>query len=492
MTVAELALADRGIQRTPGHPDQVCALYFTSGSTGTPKAVTCTHRGWVNRIWWMQRRHGLAAGETVLQKTTLTFDDAAVEMFWPLLAGGRVAMLEPGGHRDPRAILDGAARYRAVHINFVPGMLEMVLDAVRPEELPALSTLRSLVSCGDVLRPELVGRVFECFNGQVMLDNLWGATEVSIDSTWLQCGEDETRPTVSGAVCLGRPFDNNDVLVLDDEGRPVPPGVAGELCIGGVGLARGYHADPARTARTFVPHPHRPGERMYCTGDQGRRRTNGLIEFRGRRDDQVKVRGVRIELGEVDAALRAHPDVVDVAVIAWQAAPGDKRLAAYAVTRNRAATTAADLRRFASERLAVYAVPSSIALLDELPRLPSGKLDRRRLPAAEPDADRETGYQPPTGPAEEAIAAIWRDVLSLARVGRDDNFFTIGGHSLLAIRALTKTRQTFDLALPVSMMFDKPTVAAAAAHVEDLLRAEIAALTDDEVARLLPQEPAAG
>jgi amino acid adenylation domain-containing protein len=483
LLVAEAGNGPALPEPVPVRPDNLCAVYFTSGSTGQPKGVACTHRGWVNRMWWMQRRHGLRPGDTVLHKTTLTFDDSAVELFWPLLVGGRVAMLGPRLHRDPRAILDAAIRYGAVHVNFVPSVLELVLDTMGEADVGRLAALRSVLSSGEALRPALVRQFLHRFGKRVCLDNTWGVTEVSIDSTYHVCSAADAR-SPAAAVSLGQPIDNTDIVVLDRQGRPLPVGVTGELCIGGVGLARGYLNDPARTAVAFVPHPYRPGQRLYRTGDRGRMRADGSLEFLDRTDNQVKIRGVRVELGEVEATLRQHPRVIDAAVIAWQATPGDKRLAAYVVLAVAGGQAVAEVRELLRERLPSYAVPGSIAVVPALPRLASGKLDRRALPAPDPGSGHDGEYRAPATASERTVAQIWAEVLGLPRIGVDDNFFAIGGHSLLGVRILTRMRQAFGLDLSMSLMFERPTIAAAAARVEELLLAEIEALSEEE-ARIL-------
>jgi amino acid adenylation domain-containing protein len=466
-------------------PDNLAAVYYTSGSTGRPKGVACTHAGWVNRMNWMSRHHPLRPGETVLHKTTLTFDDAAVEIFWPLLSGGRVALLEPGLHRDPRAIAEAAIRYRAVHVQFVPSVLELFLDTLTEmdsAELAGLTELRSVLSSGEALRPVLVRRFAELFGDRVILDNTWGATEVSIDSTCRVCVPEDALAD-GGAVCVGVPIDNNEVLVLDRFLDRLPVGVPGELYIGGVGLARGYLGDPRRTAESFVPHPERPGERLYRTGDWGRLRPDRSLTFLNRRDDQVKVRGVRIELGEVEHALRTHPAVSDAAVIAWEAAPGDKRLAAYAVA---AGCSAEDLVEHARAVLPGYAVPGSLALVDTMPRHSNGKLNRRALPVPDPTGARgERDYLAPRTPAEQALARIWASVLGLDRIGAHDDFFAMGGHSLLATRAIGRMRQAFAIDIPLSVIFECPTVARSAEMIEQILLTEIESLSDEEAERLL-------
>ncbi|MEU8891500.1 amino acid adenylation domain-containing protein [Streptomyces sp. NPDC048442] len=465
------------------HPDHLCAVYYTSGSTGRPKGVACTHGGWANRMAWMQRRHHLRAGETVLHKTTLPFDDAAVEILWPLITGGTVALLPPGLHRDPRALVDAVIRHRAVHVQFVPSVLDLFLEELTADDITALRrSLRSVLSSGEALRPALVRRFREAFGDAVSLDNTWGATEVSIDSTFHTCGPHDTEGT--GAVSLGRPMDNNEVLVLDHRLAPLPPGVPGELCIAGTGLARGYLGDPAKTAAAFVPHPYRPGERLYRTGDRGRMRPDGTFAYLERMDRQVKVRGVRVELGEIEAVLREYPAVTDAAVVTRCGPCGDLRLAAYVALSDETAT-ARDVRAHLSSRLAGYAVPATVTVLPALPRSASGKLSPANLPEPDPGDHQESEHLAPRDGTEQAVADIWADVLGLPRIGVLDDFFSFGGHSLLATRAVNRMRRSFSIHLPLSVIFEHPTVAATAAHLHDLILAEIENLSDDEVQHLL-------
>lgn len=451
-------------------PDHLAAIHCTSGSTGEPKAVACTHRGWLNRMRWMQRRHGLRPGEAVLHKTTLTFDDAAVEIFWPLLAGGQVALLAPRLHRDARAIIDAATRSHAVHLQFVPSVLALFLDELSDaDELPHL---RSVLSSGEALRPELVHRFRDRFGDRVSLDNTWGATEVSIDSTYRICTEEDS--IGDDAVCVGMPMDGNEVRVVDERLAQVPDGEVGELVIGGIGLARGYLNNPAATAAAFVPDPAGGGRRLYRTGDHGWRRPDGALMFGYRVDDQVKVQGVRIELGEVETALREHPEVVDAAARVWEPWPGDRRLAAYAVLRAGATAGVAELGDHLRRNLPGSMVPASIVVLDALVRLSSGKLDRQALPLPELDT---SGTEPATAPrtlTEQILTDLWSEVLGVSRLGVDDNFFAVGGHSLLAMRLLGRMRRAFGTeALPLDLVFDQPTIAGAAARIEEILTAEI-------------------
>ncbi|HEY1570243.1 MAG TPA: amino acid adenylation domain-containing protein [Pseudonocardiaceae bacterium] len=470
-------------------PLHLCSVYCTSGSTGEPKRVASTHEGWVNRMLWMQRRHGLRRGETVLHKTTLTFDDAAVEVFWPLVTGGTVALLGPGLHRDPRAIIDGGIRHDAVHVQFVPSMLEFFVDVLTPDDLAAWPSLRSVLSSGEALRPALVRRfaaVTAAAGRLISLDNTWGATEVSIDSTCHECGPADIGPDAGeGPVSLGVPIDNNEVYVLDADLRPVPVGVPGELFLGGVGLARGYLHDPVRTAESFVPHVERPGERLYRTGDLGRLRHDGSAEFIGRADHQVKIRGVRIELGEIEAVLREHVDVADAVAVVRQAATGPVVVGYVVPGEAHTGLDTSDLRAFAADRLTGYAVPSMLVVLPELPLLPSGKLDRRALPAPNPAELRATEFVAPRTSTEVAVAEQWAEALAVPRVGALDDFFLLGGHSLLAIRVTNRMSRAFGVALSPVLLFERRTVAAVADEITDLVLAAIDELSDSDAERLL-------
>lgn len=474
----EAAPADRPpeVDVRPGH---LCAVYYTSGTTGEPKGVACTHEGWSIRMAWMQRSHGLRAGEAVLHKTTLTFDDSAVEVFWPLSAGGRVALLGPGEHRDPRAIIEGAVAGGAVHLQFVPSMLEQFLDTLTPADVARLASVRTVLSSGEALRPELVRRFRDAFGHAVLLENTWGATEASIDSTRHVCVEEDGLAE-RGAVCLGRPIDGNSVHVLDGDLTPVPAGEPGQLAIAGPSLARCYLGDPRRTAAAFVPHLTRPGQRVYLTGDRGVELPDGSFSYLDRLDRQVKIRGMRLELEEVETALRRHEAVGDAAVTVWEPEPGDRRLAAYVVLGQEA--TPDGLRAFLGGLLPAYAVPNAVVTLDALPRLPNGKLDRRGLP--EPLPGPSAGYTAPGSVTERVVADIWQDVLGLPRVGAHDDFFAVGGHSLLATRVVNRMRHAFDTHIPLSLLFEHPTVAALAEQVERLVAMEIAAMDDDEVLSL--------
>ncbi len=473
--------------RPPVHPDNLCSIYFTSGSTGEPKGVASTHRGWVGQLANLQQRYQLSGDQTMLWKTPLTFDDVAREIFWPLMLGATVAVLPPGRHRDPRALLEGAIRYQVPWLQFVPGMLAPFLDEIRPDHLSGLTALRDVVSDGDRLPPATVAAFAERLGRPLgtRLHNHWGTTEVSIDSTHHVCTEADAT-SAREAVTLGQPMENHEVHVLGPGLSMAPLGGIGELAIGGVGLARGYLGDPGRTARAFVPHPFRTGERLYRTGDTGRWGPDGELIYCGRRDHQVKVRGVRVELGEVETAARSFAAVSDAAAL-WEPAPGDRRIVLYAACAvppgSEAEVRAALLERL-SERLVPQAVPGALMLMDQLPRNPSGKVDRRALPP--PDVGSLTGrlFVPPATDAEAVVAEIWAEVLGRSRLGADDDFFAAGGHSLLVTRAVNRMRQSFAVDISVRLVFEHSTVRAAAARVEDLVLAAVEALSDAEAERL--------
>lgn len=448
----------------------LAAVYHTSGSTGKPKAVACTHAGWVNRMRWMQARHALRPGETVLQKTVLTFDDSAVELLWPLLVGARVAMHPSGrAHLDPRAVIDTAIRHGVAHLQFVPGLFDLFLEALTDDDVAALEDLRSIGCSGEALAPRLVSRFYERFAGRVELDNTWGVTEVSIDSTYHRCrpedGADQTVPVPIGVEMAG-----NTMQVLDGSLRPVTDGEIGDLFIGGVGLARCYLGDPARTAAAFVPNPTGDGARMYRTGDRGWRRTDGALMFLGREDDQVKVRGVRIELGEVEAALREMPAVADAAVTTWTSSGDETRLAAFVVPAVGADLGVEAVRAHLAAILPTYAVPDYIGMLRELPRHPNGKVDRGSLPRPVVSSV-DTGPRPSTE-MEHLIERMWTVVLGAEYIGIDTRFIDVGGNSLIAMRLLSRLRRAFDLPLPLKFVFDNPTIRAASAQLEAIILAE--------------------
>ncbi|HVS01000.1 MAG TPA: non-ribosomal peptide synthase/polyketide synthase, partial [Thermoanaerobaculia bacterium] len=420
-------------------------VLFTSGSTGTPKGVMVPHRGVVNRLLWAQEVYRLGPADAVLLKAPFSFDFSVWEMFAPLLAGARLVVAEPGGHRDAAYLARAIAEHGVTIVHFVPSMLGVFLEE---PGLERCVSLRQVFSGGEALTPALRDRYLERLS--VPLDNQYGPTEISIDTTrWVCC---------PGPVSLGYPIANARLYVTDRQLRPQPPGVAGELLIGGAGPARGYLGRPDLTAAAFVPDPFgESGARVYRTGDLVRQLPDGGLEFLGRIDHQVKIRGVRIELGEVETALAGLPGVRECVVLAREG-----RLVAY-TTGDLPET--AELRAALAVRLPDYMVPAAFVRLDVLPLTTSGKVDRKALARIEPE--RETTVEArPQSPVEELVAGIFSEVLGVDRVGAGEDFFALGGHSLLATQVTARVHALFGIDLPVRTVFEAPTVAALAAEVE--------------------------
>jgi len=440
----------------PGeHTDdlQLAYVIYTSGSTGRPKGAMVHHAGIRNRLLWMQEAYRLAPADTVLQKTPYSFDVSVWELFWPLLAGARVAFARPGEHRDAAALAARIAAEEVTTLHFVPSLLQVFLEE---RGLDRCRSLRRVVASGEALAPELVRRFHERLPG-VALENLYGPTEASVDVTFHPCqpgGGDR-------AVPIGRPIANTRIHLMDRGGRPVPVGVAGELWIGGANVGRGYLGRPELTADRFVPDPLDPpesGSRLYRTGDLARHRPDGAVEYLGRIDHQVKLRGVRIELGEIESALLRHPEVREAAVAVCEDR-GVRRLVGYVAPAAVAAAAAADeLRRYLLERLPEAMVPALFVGLDALPLSPNGKLDRKALPTPDPATARsEVAFIAPESAAEAALAQAWSEILGVPQVGARDNFFALGGDSILSIRALARVRD-LGWSLSLQQIFQHPTV----------------------------------
>jgi amino acid adenylation domain-containing protein/non-ribosomal peptide synthase protein (TIGR01720 family) len=449
------AAADGAPRVASSHPESIAYVLYTSGSTGRPKAVASTRAAMAERLAWMQHEYRLSPRETLLHKTPLTFDVAVWEVFLPLLAGARLIIAAPGVHKDPRELARLITQHEVGTIHFVPSLLrELVAE---PSSLECRS-LRRIFSGGEALSSELALAV-QARWPQARVDNRYGPTEALINASYWTC-----RPGDDGPVPIGHVIPNGRLRVVDPSLAALPPGLTGELCIGGSCLARGYLSRPSLTADRFVPDPFgAPGARLYRTGDLARFRPDGALEFLGRQDEQVKIRGVRVELGELDGALGALDGVTAVAAHAWPR-PGGAVLVAYVVARSSLATS--EIEAFVAARLPAHLVPSAIVRLDSLPRLPSGKLDRRRLP--EP-LWQARAYEAPRGAVAERVAAIWEEVLNAPRVGLRDDFFALGGHSLLATRVVSRVRRELDVELPLRELFEARDLGGFVARVQAAL-----------------------
>ncbi|WP_327002969.1 amino acid adenylation domain-containing protein [Dactylosporangium sp. NBC_01737] len=439
-------------------PDDVAYVIYTSGSTGRPKGVPNTHRGIVNRLDWMQREYRLQHDDAVLQKTPASFDVSVWEFFWPLLTGARLVLAAPGGHRDAEYLRDLIRAERVTTLHFVPSMLAVFLGA---DGVSGCTSLRRIVCSGEELPVDLARRCLATLPAG--LHNLYGPTEAAIDVSAWHCDGDALAGLAR--VPIGAPIQNIALYVLDARLRPVPAGVPGQLFIAGTGLATGYLRRAALTAERFLPDPYGPpGTRMYATGDLARRRPDGTIDFLGRIDTQVKLRGLRIELGEIEAALREQPGVRDAAVVVREDSPGDKRLVAYLAAG--ADLDDGPLRAALRTRLPDYMVPSGIVVLPELPLTPNGKLDRRALPAPVIRRDAATELVEPRTPAERLVAEIWRDLLTVETLGVDDDFFDLGGHSLIATQVVARLRKATGGGVSVLDVFQHRTIRALAALLD--------------------------
>jgi amino acid adenylation domain-containing protein len=461
-------------------PDNPAYLIYTSGSSGIPKGVVNAHRGVCNRLLWMQDVYRLTTQDHVLQKTPFSFDVSVWEFFWPLLVGARLVMARPGGHQDSGYLADLIAEERITTLHFVPSMLQAFLEEDR---LSRCGSLKDVISSGEALPFELKERFFTRLGAE--LHNLYGPTEASVDVTFWHCERDG----IGRSVPIGRPIANTQIYLLDSNMEPVPVGVAGELHIGGVGLGRGYHNRAELTAEKFVPNPYRPDReaRLYKTGDLARYLPDGQIEYIGRIDHQVKIRGFRIELREIETLLTQHLGVKSAVVVAQEQPLGDMRLAAYIVPDelNNTNSLIDDLRGLLKGKLPEYMVPSTITVMDALPLTPSGKVDRRSLPFPDrPRGDSERAFVGPRTPIEAEIAELWRELLGLEEVSIYDNFFNLGGHSLLLTQLASRIRKLFQVELSLRVLFDALTIVQ---MTEAILEQQVVQADAAEVSEMLEQ-----
>ncbi|MGC3192411.1 non-ribosomal peptide synthase/polyketide synthase [Pseudomonas aeruginosa] len=407
--------------------ENLAYVIYTSGSTGKPKGAGNRHSALSNRLCWMQQAYGLGVGDTVLQKTPFSFDVSVWEFFWPLMSGARLVVAAPGDHRDPAKLVELINREGVDTLHFVPSMLQAFLQ---DEDVASCTSLKRIVCSGEALPADAQQQVFAKLP-QAGLYNLYGPTEAAIDVTHWTCVE-EGKDTVP----IGRPIANLACYILDGNLEPVPVGVLGELYLAGQGLARGYHQRPGLTAERFVASPFVAGERMYRTGDLARYRADGVIEYAGRIDHQVKLRGLRIELGEIEARLLEHPWVREAAVLAVDG----RQLVGYVVLESEGGDWREALAAHLATSLPEYMVPAQWLALERMPLSPNGKLDRKALPAPEVSV-AQAGYSAPRNAVERTLAEIWQDLLGVERVGLDDNFFSLGGDSIVSIQVVSRARQ---------------------------------------------------
>nr|WP_239032851.1 non-ribosomal peptide synthetase [Pseudoalteromonas luteoviolacea] len=449
---------DNNASRGTSHLSPAYVIY-TSGSTGKPKGVVCGHQGLVNRVHWMQETFNLTHSDVILQKTPFNFDVSVWEFFWPLVTGAKLVMAKPNGHKDPAYVVGAIKSHKVTVLHFVPSMLEHLLQS---QNWQSCDSVKHVICSGEALSLSTMHR-FQGTGTRAKLHNLYGPTEASIDVSYWYC-ENETDLS---SVPIGYPIDNTELHILNSNLELVPLGVAGELYIGGVGLAHGYCNQPELTAERFIKNPisESSSERLYKTGDLVRRRKNGEIEFLGRIDHQVKVRGLRIELGAIENVLMSHPSVDKAVVVADEQ---QQSISAFVVAAAQPELLS-ELRKTLSQHLPDYMRPDMLNLIDDIPLTYSGKVNRRALLSIEHRSSQEqVVIEQPRNAQEELLFELWAEALGQKHFGIDDSFFENGGHSLKAISLIMKMNQAFSVQLSVSDLFEYQTIRKIAVRIDEL------------------------
>jgi amino acid adenylation domain-containing protein len=434
-------------------------VIYTSGSTGIPKGAQNEHHAIVNRLLWMQHAYSLTVDDVVLQKTPFSFDVSVWEFFWTLLSGATLVLAAPEGHKDPDYLIRLIAEQGVTTAHFVPSMLSIFLDA---NNVVACTSLRRVVCSGEALAPSTAQKCKQSLP-LANLYNLYGPTEAAVDVTAWTCPDDFK----GSVVPIGKPIHNTRIYLLDPHGAPVPLGVTGELYIGGAGVARGYLNRPELTAERFIDSPFVAGDRLYRTGDLARYLPDGNIEYLGRTDHQVKIRGFRIELGEIEAVLCQQPGVRQAVVIDQQDGSGNKRLLAYLTAEAGEQLSVDSLRKSLRLRLPDYMIPAALVVLEHIPLSANGKVDRRALPEPDIQGQFQAHYVPPRTNTERVLAQIWSQILKLPQVGIEDNFFDLGGHSLLLMSVTQAIKVQLDRDMNIVSLFKFPTVAELAKQIDE-------------------------
>ncbi|OUC79804.1 amino acid adenylation domain-containing protein [Gordonia lacunae] len=438
----------------PLGPENAAYTIFTSGSTGRPKGVVVSHRAIVNRLDWMQEHYTLTQRDVVLQKTPVTFDVSVWELFWPFISGSRLVVAVPGGHGDPSYLVDIIQREDVTTLHFVPSMLSTFLDVVGADRLAELSSLRQVFTSGEALTASTAGGLRTALPA-VGLHNLYGPTEAAVDVTEHNVRGSET------VVPIGRPVPNTTIHILDHRLRPLPVGVPGEIYLGGVQLARGYVSQGRLSAERFVADPYGPpGSRLYRTGDLGKWSPAGEIEYLGRNDFQVKLRGQRLELGEIESALMSVPGIVHAAVTVADLAAGQSLVAYYSPD----SVTPADAQSHLNGTVPEFMVPTIWMPLPTMPLNSAGKVDRKALPAP---VIETAEFVPASTETERIIARVFADVLGVDRISVAESFFDLGGNSLSATKVAARLSADLEVDIPVAAVFDAPSVQAMATFASD-------------------------
>jgi tyrocidine synthetase-3 len=476
-------------------PADLCYVIYTSGSTGEPKGVMIEHGSLVNRLNWMQRYFSIGSGDVVLQKTVYTFDVSVWELFWWSLHGASLFLLAPGGEKDPGTIVEAIATNKITTMHFVPSMLNAFLDYLEiVPEIEKLSGLKQVFASGEALEVYQVERFNKMLYDKIgtRLINLYGPTEATIDVSYFNCSTGET----FGKIPIGKPIDNIHLYIVDKALKLQPMGVPGELCIGGVGVARGYLKRERLTLEKFLESPFIKGERLYRSGDLARwlPDENGNIEFLGRIDHQVKIRGFRIESGEIEGQLVKHKAVKQAVVVAKQDETADTYLCAYFVSSGSSEessknTLISELKKYLTDTLPDYMIPIYFVRLDGFPLTGSGKINRRALPEPEAGNLGEVGaYAAPRDEMEEKLADIWSEVLGMEKeiIGIDSNFFQLGGHSLKATIMVSNLHKIFNVKVPLTEIFKAPTIRGLSQYINTSLEDRFIAIKPVEEKEYYP------
>jgi amino acid adenylation domain-containing protein len=433
-------------------PHNLAYMIYTSGSTGKPKGVLNAHQGICNCLLWMQSEYQLNVDDAILQQTAFSFDVSVWEFFWPLLVGARLVLAKPGGHRDAAYLAKLITEQQITLVHFVPSMLRIFLEEPSAQ---GCCSLCNVICIGEALPYELQEQFFGLLPAR--LHNLYGPTEAAVEVTRWTCQRHDERAIVP----IGRPIANTQVYILNNYLQPVPIGIPGELHIGGIQVALGYHNLPELTLEKFIADPftNDTHARLYKTGDSARYLPDGNIEFLGRIDHQVKVRGFRIELGEIEAVLSQHSAIRECMVVAHKNKNNEKQLVAYLALKAAQIVPVNELRSFLKSKLPEYMIPAAFVFLESFPLAPNGKVDRHALPP--PDTSwlgSPDEFVAPQTPTEERLAAIWADLLGIDKISAHDNFFELGGHSLLAVRLFARIEREFGKKLPLSTLFEEATL----------------------------------
>jgi amino acid adenylation domain-containing protein len=449
-------------------PENLAYILYTSGSTGTPKGVAMHHRALINLLHWQTDGLKQTQFRRTLQFTSINFDVSFQEIFTALVTGGCLVLISEEQRRDPKLLLKTLVKQKVT---------DLYLPFIALQQLAHSTTsaceknhLKVIITAGEQLNITPAIKQFIKNTVGCRLINQYGPTECHVVTSF---NLPENITDWAEFPSIGRPIDNTEIYILDRSRQPAPIGVAGEIYIGGNGLARGYYNRPELTVEKFIKHPFsdNPQARLYKTGDLARYLPNGTIEFLGRIDHQVKIRGFRIELGEIESVLGQHAGINEVVVTVREDQPGDKRLVAYLADPQHEPPNVSALRLFLKEKLPEYMVPSAFVLLDKLPLTPNGKIDRKALPAPEQTREEfEQAYVSPRSPVEEMLAAIWGEILNIDQIGIHDNFFQLGGHSLLAMKLIVRINKQFQIDFPLYLLFEEPTVAGLSVSLESLLK----------------------